>query len=203
MTMLTVTTPATSFDLTTLATVKAELGITSRDGDAKLAGMIRQASGAVSDYCRRVFAQETVVETVRTDRLQPELILCRYPVTSMASVVENDNELDADEYEVNLSNGILTRVHGARTCWWPCGKTVIAYTAGHALLNGLPQAVERACITLVSHLWSAAGRDPLLKANAVDGIGSREYWIGGTGSHGALPPEVIGLLGPHRNRVIR
>ena len=56
--MLTVVKPASSFDLTVLATVKAELGIADRASDAALAGYIKQASEVVAKFCNRVFALE-------------------------------------------------------------------------------------------------------------------------------------------------
>ena len=55
---LTVVKPASSFDLTVLATVKAELGIADRASDAALAGYIKQASEVVAKFCNRVFALE-------------------------------------------------------------------------------------------------------------------------------------------------
>lgn len=58
-------TPADSQDLTTLANVKLELGITTTAEDATIAMWIDQASGVVSDYCNRSFGQETVLETIR------------------------------------------------------------------------------------------------------------------------------------------
>ena len=63
--MLTVTSPASTFDLALLASVKSELSITDRSEDANLARWIGQASTAIAAYCNRVFVTETVSETFR------------------------------------------------------------------------------------------------------------------------------------------
>jgi hypothetical protein len=66
--ILTVTTPASSYDLTALATVKTELGITDNTENDKLRTWITQASIIAASYCRRVFARETLTETFRPAR---------------------------------------------------------------------------------------------------------------------------------------
>jgi hypothetical protein len=165
--------------------------------------LITQASGAIADYCKRVFAEEIVEQTFRLDRLHRELILARYPVSGVDSVVEGDVTLDAEDYEVNAANGVLVRLHGGRECFWPCAKITVRYTGGYQLLDGMPFAVERAAIVLIKQWNSASGRDPLTKEIEIPGVERTSFWIGGIGDNGALPPEVLGLLGPHRNRILR
>ena len=208
--MLIVTTPAKSFDLTLLATVKAELGITDRESDAKLKSYIKQASDAVAQFCNRVFAIETVTETFRIGHLyqsfpllgsfqhryrqHPELILKRYPVTSIISVTENDVVLDATMYELDPNEGTILRLCDDQQANWAAGKTVIVYTAGFSLPTGLPNGVERAAIMLVKQYAAGGDRDPLVRTERVDGAGTTEYYQGdGTG----LPPDIQGLLHPH------
>ncbi len=208
--MLIVTTPAKSFDLTLLATVKAELGITDRGSDAKLKGYIRQASDAVAQYCNRVFPIETVTETFRIghlhqafplsgsfqhhNRRHPELILKRYPITGIMSVTENDVVLDATMYELDPNEGTILRLCNDQYASWATGKTVIVYSAGFTIPTGLPSGVERAAIMLVKQYAAGGDRDPLVRTERVDGAGTTEYYQGdGTG----LPPDIQGLLNPH------
>src|SRR5450759_693293 len=102
LTTTAVTDTADTYDLTVLATVKAELGITDRDEDENLARWINQASGVIAKYCNRVFAQETLSDTFRLKWRECEeiLVLSRFPVSSIASVLENDATLDpASDYE--------------------------------------------------------------------------------------------------------
>src|SRR5579862_1762171 len=96
--ILTVITPADSYDLTTLATIKAELEITDTNSDVQLGIFIDQASGECATYCKRVFGKETVSEQFRLgqgSRLHrrsrtEELILARYPIVSITSITEED-----------------------------------------------------------------------------------------------------------------
>jgi hypothetical protein len=65
--MLTVVDEASSYDLATLAVVKAALGLTGGEEDATLSALITRASAAIAKYCNRVFAQETIEESFRVN----------------------------------------------------------------------------------------------------------------------------------------
>jgi hypothetical protein len=186
--MLTVTVPAESYDLTTLATVKAELGITDRSEDQNLARWITQASGEVSKRLNRVFAQETVSEIFRFTRRDDGLLLARFPVSSIVSVVENDTELVPTDYDFAAQNGILTRLRNDRGWQWPIGKVVVTYTAGYAAMGDLPDGVERLAIIFVNQYRYAADRDPMLRSEATEGAGSSSYFDGG------ISPEAQNLI---------
>jgi uncharacterized phiE125 gp8 family phage protein len=194
--MLTIVTPATSYDLTVIETVRAELGITYRSEDENLARWITQASNIVARYCNRVFARETIAETFRLATRESDLLLSRYPVQSITSVQENDETLAATDYEVKLENGVLTRLRDDSPACWSLGKIVVTYTAGYPLLGDLPYGIERAAITLVKQYRFANARDPQLRSENVDGIGSAGYFDGLEAD--GLSPEVRGLLAEHR-----
>ena len=195
--MLIVTTPAASFDLTTLETVRSELGVTDHAGDENLSRWIRHASDVISKYCNRVFAQETIEETFRLATRNGDLLLSRYPVQSIASVQENDETLAAADYEFASATGLLTRLRDDTPTCWPPGKIVVTYTAGYILLTDLPFGIERACIVLVNQYRQSATRDPQLRSEAVEGVSSAGYFDGGTEA-GGMSPEVLGLLKDHR-----
>jgi hypothetical protein len=178
--MLTVTTPAESYDLTLLATVKSELGITDRSEDVNLARWITQASGEVSKRLNRVFAQETVSETFRFTCRQDGLLLSRFPVTEIASIVENETTLTAADYELVAQTGELNRLRNDRTWHWPSGKIVVTYTAGFAAIGDLPEGVERLALIFVNQYRYAAERDPLLRSETTDGAGSSSYFDAGS-----------------------
>src|SRR4051794_895605 len=108
--MLTVVTTADSYDLTSLATVKAELKIADNSQDVNLARWLSQASDAIAKHCNRVFAQETVTETFRLKCREDGLLLARFPVTAIATVVENDMTLTASDYELASDGGVLNRL---------------------------------------------------------------------------------------------
>lgn len=198
MSIVTVTSAAASFDLTTLATAKAEMGITGTAQDANIARWIRQASDAIAAHCDRVFGEETVSESFRLMTCFDVLALARRPVSDIDSVTVDGTALDADEYEVDATAGLLYRLNGDdERMAWSAGKVVVVYTAGYALLDSLPHGIERACLLLLRSYVSAAARDPMMKAEQVDGVGRMEYWVGSTNGASGLPPDVEALLRPH------
>ena len=194
--MLMIVTPAQSYDLTVLATVKAELGITDRAEDENLARWITQASNIVARYCNCVFAKETVEETFRRTTLSDDILLSRYPVASIVSVVENGVTLATIDYEVRAESGLLTKLSNDEPACWPSGKIVVTYTAGHSLLGDLPYGVERATIMLVNQYRYSAERDPQLRSESTEGAGLSSYFDGLEA--GGMSPEVRGLLAEHR-----
>src|SRR5262245_27002581 len=99
--ILTVVTPATSFDLTTVADVKADLGITGGASDALLTRYISESSVQIARACNRVFGEEELSELFR-GRPFPRhgtapLILSRRPVSEIDSVTEDDVLLSASD----------------------------------------------------------------------------------------------------------
>lgn len=200
---LTVITPADSVDLTILANVKAELGITSTDEDANLETWIDQASGMITAACNRVFGKETVRETFRAYNVE-RICLQRNPVTSITSVVEDGVTLvENTDFVVDYDSGIITRLCGDYETRWNFRTLVITYAAGYDLLGTLPIAIERATITMVKQFRSAAARDPLLKSEEIPGVLSQTFWVGGTGDRSnGIPHEVETMIAPYRNIAI-
>lgn len=194
--MLTVTTPATKFNLVTVADARAALGLFDRSDDDALTGFVDRASDVCARHCKRVFAEETITETFRLDLHQDNLILSRYPVGEITSVVENGETLDAGAYELNAESGLLIRLHSDRPCWWPYGKITVVYRAGYALPDAAPEGLRQAALQLVKAYYYGTDRDPLMRSESVDGLSSATF---DTVSAGALPHDVRELLGPFRN----
>src|SRR5215203_5276906 len=204
-TKLTVITPAVSFALAHLDTLKAELGITGTAEDAQLQGYIFQASSAITGYLGRVIAQETVAEQFRLPQELAcrggveSLPLSRCPVSVIASVVVDGVTLSASDYEVEAKSGLLWRLYSDSLGPWRGRKITVTYTGGYTSLPELPDAIERAAHILITHMRSAAGRDPQLRSESIDGVWSGQYWVGTTpGATAGLPPDVTALLEPYR-----
>ena len=92
-----VVTPAQSYNLTDLATVKTLFNITGTASDAFLNLLIPRASTAVQTYCSNKFVVETLLDQFwpgddgwpwAVQSLTAPLQLKRYPLVSIASVVE-------------------------------------------------------------------------------------------------------------------
>lgn len=208
--VLTINTVASTYDLTTLATVKAELGITTTTEDTNLATWISQASNACASYCNRVFGLETVTETFRNKFQYPFsdnnrrnvsiVMLTRTPVVSIVSITEDGIALVQDtDYQLDPEEGILYRLDSDSLTNWYFKKLVVNYTGGYALVGTLPHNIERACITQVKAIRAGGSRDPNVKSESIPGVLSTTYFSPGANDNGALVPDVTALLDPYRN----
>jgi hypothetical protein len=206
--ILTVTTPAASTALTTLAAVQAELGSAATGvADAVLEGLIADASSAIADFCRRVLGRETVLETFRrTGRRQPEaLALARCPVASIATVTEDGTALATDGWELDAEKGFLYRLTDDERSWWTGTKIAVAYAGGWLLPEDpsadLPESIRRACLITVATWFQARGRDAMLRSESAEGISSHS-WLDPRAEHGGLPFQAAALLKPHQRPVL-
>lgn len=181
--MLEVITPAASKQLTTLETVKSELGISDTGQDAFLSSLIDRASDAIVSFCGRPFAKESYRETLAgygTNRL----ILSRTPVIAVSSITADSEDI-TDYLLEDPEAGILFRKRGwqwAPTLGWnisfhPIGNSenlnfTVEYTAGYVLpgdegTRTLPHDIEQACIDMVKTLYSAGERDPAITGERI------------------------------------
>ncbi len=188
--ILTIVTPAETHNMTVLATVKDELGITDTALDARLNRWITEASWFIRDYCGRTFAEEILSEQWRGVSLAcgSPLILSRRPVSDITSVTVDGAALDTDEYEVHPDSGRLWRLSGDSRATWCAGKIVVAYTAGYALLDSLPYGIETACIQLVKHRYTNSTHDPNVVREEIPG-----------GNHNGVSSEIQAYLDKHRD----
>jgi hypothetical protein len=196
--LLTVLTPASSRALTTLATVKDEIGITSDEADARLQRWIDEASERIENYLGRVLASETVRESFRLTSAPHCLQLARRPVTAIASIAVDGVTLASSQYEIDGTAGLLYPVSGDRRVRWFACTVIITYTAGYASIAALPRPIEAACLGLIRHRWATRDRDPMLRSLAIPGVVTEQYWVGATGDHNDMPPEIAALLDPFR-----
>jgi hypothetical protein len=202
--IVTVTSAADSYDLTTLANVKAELGITNGASDTLLARYITGASKAAMQFCNRVFAVETLSEQFLAGRNwhSPKLQLARYPLTAVTSVTEDEELLTAGEhYTPNYQNGQLLRLGGdsvSLSCWSSRSITAV-YSSGY---EAVPSDLEDAVIRMVTKRYSAKGRDATLKSEEIPGVMSATYWIATGDEAGNITPDVADILESYRAFVV-
>lgn len=193
--ILTVTTAASSHDLTTLAAVKTALGITTGEDDSRLSTWITQASKRIETYCNRVFPVETISEVFRLENSFDKLILGRCPVTAITSVTEDGEAVLAADYEIDAGPGFLIRLDDDEPTTWPAAKITVAYSAGFATI---PADIAWACTELVKQLRSSATRDPMMKREEIPDVRTVDYWVGQVGNSGSMPPEIASVLDFYR-----
>jgi hypothetical protein len=195
---------ATTYDLTTVDDANAYLGLTSStDNDALVAAQITAASQILATQCNRVFAMQDLVETFRVswrDCDSRTLQLKRIPIVAVVSIEQNDQTIDASNYDVDLDAGIIWR-HGQFGFWRAHGKIVVTYTAGFDLPDDVPPPLEQACLELMKEQRFAQLRgDPTIRSISHDNISVfyQQTPAGVTAGLAELPPSVATLIAPYR-----
>jgi hypothetical protein len=165
---------------------------------------IQQASAAAETYCLRSFGVETVRQSLRfclwrDEDIYQHYLLERYPVVEILSVGAGARPVSAGDYSLEADRLYVT----SSAPWW-LGRASVEYRAGYTLPSDepgatwtLPADIERAVILLAGSSLSVAGRDPMVKASEVEGIGRREYYV--QGAKASLPhPEAESILDGHK-----
>jgi hypothetical protein len=210
--ILTVTTPAGSTDLVTLADVKTELGISGTADDAWLNLTITRASSAAALYCGRVFVVQTYSEQIFPAREHyPEQVpdcldvlqLSAWPIVGTVTVTPNGASalVQGTDFLVVTDLGqLLRRFDDGNLRKWDSEPVTVAYQAGYATI---PADLQDAVIDLIKGRWYARSRDPGLRQESVDGVWSGTYWFGtGPGGPADMPDYVAAKLDRYRVPVV-
>lgn len=205
---LTVLTAATVRDLTTLATVKARMGISGSSEDAFLQDQITRQTAAALGYLNVIFAQdgtrtlarEILAETFRSIGPRKYLRTARRPISGITSIVQDDVTLEAADYVVDGRSGVISRLYNGFETLWSAKSVVVTYTAGWVMPGAAdpntPSELEDAVIHMVAAGREARLRDPMIRSERTDGVSSASYFDPRAGSEG-LPPSVLGMLAPY------
>lgn len=201
--MFTVTSAASSRALLSLAEMKAALGITTSDYDARLTTLGLQISDAISLACGvpsdglaiPTLLKETIVETLRLPSPVVSIVLSRRFVYSVTSIVVAGTTLTANDYELDKASGVLRYLSAAGYyAEWPSGKTVITYAAG---FNAVPESLKLIAATLLRETYAGDGKDPLVRGESFEGLGSIQYFQSGLSGSSGLPKGVQEMLAPY------
>lgn len=202
--VLIVTTPATSPDLTTVAAVKTMLGIEGTEDDAFLASMVTACSQAMSAYCGRTLIKEVVQEQTEfgspSGEVRP-LVLRRWPLISVASVQLNGETKPAGEYLVDKVTGMIWLVDGSgyRLDWGNGSRVVTAYTAGWTqapdTTNPIPSDISLAAMEYVKQVYNDRDRADNLKSERILDVYAVSYFDGAAG----MPRTVVQALDRYRS----
>lgn len=195
--MLTVVTPPTTNDLTTIETATRELRLDDhQDNLLGLAELIQKASAACAGWCMRPegFGRATVTQTERLTVSRECIILDRDLNPSITTVVEDGDTLAGSDYEVD--DGRLYRLDDDERIEWPAVKIVITYEAGYldgGELDDLPQEIESACLLTLAAMHQARGENPLVRRSD-NGLLSTSL----APTNGGIPDQAAQLLAPFR-----
>lgn len=169
---ITVVTAPESTRLTTLATVKSHLGITSNTDDDLMNSFIDMASDRAVSYCNRPFAQSRIKETVQNCGTK-NIRLSRTPVTTIHAVEYKDETVDNTSYYFESANtGLITNYFN----WTNTEQKFdyeIEYTYGFVLpsfstgTRNLPHDLELAIIDLVKATYINRKADTTIISEAV------------------------------------
>ncbi|MFC0217819.1 hypothetical protein ACFFJ7_05365 [Pseudochelatococcus lubricantis] len=194
--MAIIITPASTRALTTPDEVARQLGIKAdADNAPRLIELILAASAAIEGTLRRTLTLQQYEEHVYVAASRPA-VLSHTPVRTITI----DGIAGLLGREVDVGTGLLSL---------PAGTHVVTYWAGHDLPGSdprpdgappadpmrfhLPVAITRAATLLAASYWHSSARDPWVKSETVDGVGSQSF--GNIGS----AVEVDALLAPHRD----
>ena len=206
----TIVTPAATYDLTTLAAVKDELGISDNSTDAQLQRYLSAASAAVVQYTNRQFVVETILDSFWAHRDPPPrlmrgglspLQLSRWPLVSVTTVIENAVTLVVNtDYLINTNQGWLIRINDSGAPrHWPSLEIDVTFNAGFATIPG---DIVDAVMRMVRNRWNAKDRDPSLRSENIPGVREVQYWVATGDQAGNMTPDVTDILDNYRVPVI-
>lgn len=200
----TVVTPADDRALVTLDDLREQLRIKPNDTatDAWLTKVIGRSSRQAERYCNRVFVPQGYSDTFRgggsADDGEP-LILSQAPIDPTTFTITLDAAaLVAADYGLDQYAGLVYRLTDPMR-WTSTTSLVVAYTAGY---DPIPDDVQQAVLDLCTMENSGRGRDPMMRAQEVPGIGRTEFWVGGLPGGALIPQDIASLLNPYRRGLI-
>ena len=131
--------------MTTLADVKAMLGITDTAQDVRLENLINRISAMIAHYCDRAFTRATYTAETYHGNNRQLLILKQWPVVSVTSVSTGGTVISSSEYEVKSQdqamgaiymaggwNAATTYATGLTLDTWASGRDYsVTYVAGY------------------------------------------------------------------------
>ncbi|MBO1361529.1 phage head-tail connector protein [Acetobacter sacchari] len=205
--------PAPDAPLASLADLKADLGISDASQDARLALLLQDASSMALVYVGRPLIDRAWCDVIELgcEARQSDFVLGRYPVSAVTGLTIGATALDVDTVAalaINPEAGILYPPDDGSARCWMAARYVVTYRAGYTLdsvtadgttvVRGtLPASIQRAVRLTAAALWHATGRDPLLKSESEQGVGSTS-WDTSAAATGGMPQAAADILDAYR-----
>lgn len=141
-----------TYALTTLAKLRARLNIQSAytEADTVLESLIDQASAAIESNCNRLFKSRTYTAEVLNGSGSNILLLPQYPVSNIASLVDDSITYVVADYYLYANEGKIVLKY-AKFSNTP-QAIIVTYTAGYSTI---PDDLEMACLILAGNYFRA------------------------------------------------
>jgi uncharacterized phiE125 gp8 family phage protein len=142
------------------------------DDDDFIQEAINDWSDAVETRLGYCIKQAAYTDEVH-DGGKPSILLVNTPVASVSSITIDDDELDEDDYTVDLASGIIRLKSGSIFDGGP-GDILVSYTGGYV---AVPGDLKRAMMQIVAleYYLSGRGRKALAKRGESAAGGSVTY----------------------------
>ena len=198
--------PATA-PLASVQDLMTDLGITDAQAFDPLERHLLDATEAVLAFIGRPILSQTWQDQVFVRHFPRtlSLLVAAYPVQKVLGIVRNGTALSQDEIDglvIADETGEIFRPDAERPFWHP-GRYEITYQAGYqlpatqddgtALPGNIPRPIQLAVRRVAAAAYYAEGRDPSLKSESAQGIGSTS-WVTPDPALGGLTPEAAGLV---------
>lgn len=175
--------------------------------DDTITQAIAQATAAVEAYCNQTLETAAGEVTLEATGAETYLFIPRFPVTAVASVVEDDVTLTVTDQYLWYSDGRLRRVAGSFDAYWSqyANSVVVNYTAGWVTVPDdliLAAAEVAANIFKYGAAFASQGAVPI-KSVTLDGSDSITYNSAATveaAASDSLTPRIKRLLTPYVRR---
>lgn len=193
-----VLTKADTYDLISLAELKASMGIAGTDPsqDQQLALLITRFSDLISTLCQRVFAKEEVRETWRCMGSR-RLFFSHWPAleADVASVESpRGTILDPSAYEIEQNSGKL-ELFQARS-----EPVVVTYTGGYDLPEEAPPALKQVIELLIREELAYVSRLGISGVRSISHKDARVmFYDPFAGSHGMKGGMALAVSGGINN----
>jgi hypothetical protein len=209
-----VLTPAATYDLIDLATLKTLNAITGTLQDVYLSLVISQISTIAANYCNRVFPVETLSDSFwprrrgylrEPRRVARPLILSRNPIVTVTSILEGVGGVAPTalvagvDYQLDAIKGFVYRLDtlGYPTTW-VADSIVATYSAGY---SPIPADLQLAAASWVKAIAAAQTRDSTIKSETVVGVYSATYGAA-AGSPLGVPADIAEALDNYNAELI-
>jgi hypothetical protein len=191
-----------------VATLAQKLGVTAGEDQIFLIDCARQATSLVKSITGRIFERETGIVEKVAGTGRKWLMLGRFPVQSITSIVYDGATVDASTYELyDARSGIVYTQDGWKNALANEGKRyTVTYSAGYITpgkaSSDFPYEVSLAAFEIAKGVYNMRLRDGSVQSEEVPNVYKVSYGVnsGSVNQFSAetlITPNILRLLRPY------